>query len=259
MVALITIFATLTLVTNAKSIIGGVGSLELPDVLRQRQHGGISCRLSTRDVYSDSNKGLGSTVCIPLSDAGIESDEVYDIILPEKFMREFDGDVFGGTLSITSSSSAIEGRRLVIPDNATIDVLTPPPQLRKLSVSTGVRTVMVVRGSTSDAEITLSDKDLREYIFSNSSVTFPTQMELCSFGKLRFIPFPGANGGVVDVFVNQSIANFSNYDELANATVNALKVKFGVSQITEIGVDHVMICLPSGRWTWTGEAVINHW
>ncbi len=210
--AWITIFATLTLATKAKPIIGGAGSLELEDGPRQRQHGGISCRLSTRDVYSDSSKGQGSTVCIPISDAGVESDEIYDIILPKHFMREFDVEIFGGTLSVKLSSATLEERRLVIPDNAIIDLLTPSHQLRKLSVSTGVRTVMVVRGSTSDAQMSLSDKDLREYIFSNSSVTFPTQMELCSFGKLRFIPFQGANGGVVDVFVNQSIANFSNYD-----------------------------------------------
>jgi hypothetical protein len=229
------------------------------DVHEGQQIRNMECRISIRDSFSESHKVRGSTVCIPMSSDGVETDDIYDINLSDEFIEKHESEIFSGTLYVQLAEIKVEQGRIYIPDVASVNVVETSNQIRKLSVITGVRTVLVVRVSTTDLQVTLSAQNLSNYIFSNNSITFPSQMDACSFGQLQFVPFQGAEGGVVEIAVNASIANFSDYNVLANETVNELKTLYNVSQITDIGVDHVMICLPPGNWVWNAESVINHW
>lgn len=154
-------------------------------------------------------------------------------------------------------------------------LLTEPPTLfskedddasrrlqRKLARVTGDKTVLVVRISATNGQVSVNEDDLSKAVFggSNDFVNLKSQYSACSHGKLKFVKKPNSSGltvsvrnGVVTIRVNVPVQ--VGQMTIVNEVTKTLEEEFGTSFA---GIaDHVMYCLPRGAWNGVGYAVMN--
>ena len=137
---------------------------------------------------------------------------------------------------------------------------------RKLAVTNGQRTVLVVRVIASNGSTSASDTDLSNSVFGNGVdfVNLSSQYTACSHNKLNFIKAADKVGtesksitnGVVTVTVNTALADGDG--AMRNAITAQLNSDFNVSNPNQLA-NHVMYCLPSGTMSGVAYAYINSW
>jgi hypothetical protein len=109
--------------------------------------------------------------------------------------------------------------------------------------STGTRTLLVVRVSTSDASPTYTASELAQYFFDTNSYSLVRQYQRCSMGALQFQPFDFFSQ-VIDVVVSGQVGFFTK--ELLWAAANAAaSAQRNVVSLDALS-DHVAFILPPG-------------
>jgi len=135
---------------------------------------------------------------------------------------------------------------------------------RKLAVTNGQKSVLVVRVIASDGSTSASDTALSNSVFGNDvdPVSLSSQFAACSHNNLEFVKAAdkdGANSitnGVVTVTVNTALAD--GHAAMRNAITKKLNSDFQVSNPDQLA-DYVMYCLPSGTMRGVAYAYVNSW
>jgi hypothetical protein len=130
-------------------------------------------------------------------------------------------------------------------------------QSRRLSLSTGSRSIIILRVVLNDAAPKYNASQLVQYFFDPSNYSVSTHYNQCSSGALTFYSYNTSNP-VTDVFIDASIKNF-NKDQLylAATTAAIAKLKKHPNQLA----DHVAYLLPSGTKDsyWFGFGGVKDW
>ena len=130
---------------------------------------------------------------------------------------------------------------------------------RQLKI-TGTRNVLVVRVDANDASTSSSEEDLARGIFgvedSNGNKddwNLSSAFNDCSYGQLKMEPTQHlrARNGVYTVSIDQNIRGARN-NEVRNVILNKLRSDFGSATLNRL-FDHVMLCLPPGLKSKSGE------
>ena len=136
---------------------------------------------------------------------------------------------------------------------------------RKLAVTNGQKSVLVVRVIASDGSTSASDTALSNSVFGNGvdPVNLSSQYAACSHNKLEFVKAAEKTGatnsitnGVVTVTVSTAVAEGDG--AMRNAITTKLNSDFSVSSPNQLA-NHVMYCLPSGTMSGIAYAYINSW
>lgn len=165
------------------------------------------------------------------------------------------------------SGALVSGEtRLDIPSDAMVDpesatlLLSGPPRLinedtdndgrqrRRLTQTTGDRTVLAVRVVASNDAFSKSEYQLSQSVFDDA-INLKSQYAACSHGKLNFQKRPNLNGrstnvrnGVVTITVGMPVQ--VGHATMVNAISQELVRQFGKTRDTI--AHHVMYCLPPG-------------
>jgi hypothetical protein len=256
LVALGWFYSAVAASTNSRQLRGGGDN--------QGSEQEFTCRVTIVDTMIEvpTNTTSKSTnekqiSCIPIIN-GEETDDLLDLPLPDDISEVNKASIELADLYLSIPGATIEGNRVVIPSTPVFIVLDPPEQRRQLSSSTtGTKTLAIVRVSTSDKSPIFSATALRNGIFGNG-INMKTQYEACSFGQLRWEPAPVGVAGVVEVRVNQRVAEFATGTALVTAAQKQIKTDLGISAVSDLG-EKVIFCLPAGTGGWIASAGIGHW
>ena len=188
----------------------------------------------------------------------------------QKFLQDnFENGAFK-----SAETDLIFGNDAVL-DSVTNEILSKSPGLakkslesgRKLAVTSGQKSVLIVRVVASDGSTSASDIALGNSVFGNSvdSVNLSSQYAACSHNKLEFVKAADKVGteyansiteGVVTVTVSTAVADGSS--TMRNAITAKLNSDFNVSSPNQLA-NHVMYCLPPGTMSGIAYAYINSW
>jgi hypothetical protein len=183
-----------------------------------------------------------------------ELDDIDAQIIGETFVKVqglgdflFENDtVTPGESTLWAPDAWIENGEIIVPNGeqgcqAEIEPL--PTEVNGRRLTSGSKTVLVVRIEARDSETSANELNLFNEVFLGNSLT--KMYHDCSHGELNFIPYTG-NGvarGVTTVTISNTVKGASN-DIIRNAAVNALNNKLGGQ--AENLVDFVMMCIPPG-------------
>eukprot|EP00536_Pseudo-nitzschia_multiseries_P018009 jgi/Psemu1/53707/gm1.53707_g len=127
---------------------------------------------------------------------------------------------------------------------------------------TGTLNALVVRVSAQDVGPSSTAGQLKNDVFEDP-VCLKTQMEKCSYGKLKIAPYVGttANGksfnGVLDVKLGYKIADDNSRGRAHNAAFAAALEAVGTFENDKKPYNLVMFCMPPGTGTWVAYADIR--
>jgi hypothetical protein len=136
--------------------------------------------------------------------------------------------------------------------------------VRRLAVTTGIKTILAVRVEILDDQLTDFDEaKLNEEVFSASDTNAKTQYNACSFGQLEFeeaTPQDGACVSIANGVVTVSVTKYASdgHAAIRNAASAALSAEFGVQSPSQLA-DHVMYCLPQDSMTGIAYGYLNSW
>lgn len=254
---LLIIILILVVVVPAQSAIDGLRS--------SRKLTSLLCHItlefvSTREAASEPHRQQQHYECSPVENGSV-SDYSYTLDLPADFVEENKDQLLAGTLFANIPMGQIVNGAVVYPFNSAITIGAAPESFqnrrRRLSASSGTRSVLVLRISSNDASPDYSAQQYYNYIFSETNITQPTlksQYNLLSFGKLNIVP---TKYGVMEVKVNMN-ANGATSMAIRDAAIQAVTSKYSLSTITDLA-DHVMLCIPPGTGDWAGSSPVNSW
>eukprot|EP00526_Cylindrotheca_closterium_P005627 CAMPEP_0113612982 /NCGR_PEP_ID=MMETSP0017_2-20120614/6398_1 /TAXON_ID=2856 /ORGANISM="Cylindrotheca closterium" /LENGTH=579 /DNA_ID=CAMNT_0000522069 /DNA_START=28 /DNA_END=1764 /DNA_ORIENTATION=+ /assembly_acc=CAM_ASM_000147 len=220
-----------------------------------------TCLAVVKDIFSEDRKEL---LC--------QTPSGMFYIIPSVNNRWIDENMLSGELISGEVFMDIPFDTRVERETQTL-VMTEPPKLlyyqnpsrrlhRQLSRTTGDKTVLVVRVSASNSDVSIDERDLSKSVFggSNDFVNLKSQFTACSHGKLNFQKRTDMNGlttnirdGVVTIRVNMPVQVGSN--TIVNEVSRTIEEEFGT---TVDGIaSHVMYCLPEGALSGVGYAIMN--
>jgi hypothetical protein len=163
--------------------------------------------------------------------------------LDKKQMRH----VQSGITTLNTEATLIEDGDLYLPAGAGLELFgSVPVDRRRLAVTTGTKTILVVRVEATDRSTTATRAELANDIFGigGDSVNLRSQYLACSNNQLLFEPASDTSkiqNGVVSVKVNMKAASANRFT-LENAVEDAAALVVG--SLTQWS--HVMLCLPDG-------------
>jgi hypothetical protein len=143
-----------------------------------------------------------------------------------------------------------------------------PPDLinserrRKLTVTSGTKTVLVVRAIGGGGPNQYTETQYRDSVFGDDNVNLKTQMSACSHGKLNFIATDYDDGrindGVITVTVEEDPTKDGvSYKDFEIAVLLKLQNMVGVTG--DAIADHVMLCYPDKTIDGAAYAYLNYW
>lgn len=142
------------------------------------------------------------------------------------------------------------GYFLDVSPDATVEVLEHSER-RLQSRTEGSSTVLIVLVQSSDSVNSLAHEFVSKQIFSRDIVSFASQYDKCSGGKLQFVPAAGARitNGVTDLFIDQAVLGGTMSTTIENMLLESLVAAFGTPDVA----DHVLFCMPAGMQdSWIG-------
>lgn len=204
-------------------------------------------------ITSSENEQIS---CIPIMN-GKETDGLFAIELPETFVSENKSKILDGTLFLSITRAVLHGEEVLVGNGSIISVIPDPRDKNREATSStiGTKTMAIVRISTRDATPKDDADTLRIGLFSPDMVNLKTQYSNCSFGQLEWVLAPV---GVVEVFVDQPVSDFSSGAALVAAAQDTMKAKMGITNAADLG-DKVLMCLPPGTGSWVASSGVNHW
>jgi hypothetical protein len=132
---------------------------------------------------------------------------------------------------------------------------------RRQLVSTGKRTVMVIRIQAKDAKTSVTEAQLADDIFGASGDVFnlKTGFDRCSYGQLQFEPLTNTflSGGVYTVNLPTTTVKNNARDVIFNAAIAQATLDFG--KAPHLLANHVIVCIPPGTGDWISYSATNHW
>eukprot|EP00548_Thalassiothrix_antarctica_P008347 CAMPEP_0194131402 /NCGR_PEP_ID=MMETSP0152-20130528/2184_1 /TAXON_ID=1049557 /ORGANISM="Thalassiothrix antarctica, Strain L6-D1" /LENGTH=480 /DNA_ID=CAMNT_0038826173 /DNA_START=24 /DNA_END=1462 /DNA_ORIENTATION=- len=133
---------------------------------------------------------------------------------------------------------------------------------RRMAVTTGDKTILVVRAKSPDSETSSDENKLREEILGigGTDVTnLASQYSACSYGQLTFSPNTlYGNQGILTTIITNNVEGVAN-SVIRNAMTSQAQIDLGISQLRDTA-DHVLLCIPPGTdGSWIGYAFINSW
>jgi Gametolysin peptidase M11 len=131
-------------------------------------------------------------------------------------------------------------------------------------LSTGRRTVIVIRIVAIDSATTASEAQLSDDIFGTSGdgLNLKSGYNKCSYGQLLFEPLSTnariGTDGVYTVYLRNTYVAGSSGDMVYDAALAQATADLGKSP--NLLADHVMFCIPPGTTGgWIAYAAPNHW
>lgn len=152
-----------------------------------------------------------------------------------------------GETTLNTAATLSEDGALYLPAGAGLELFgTVPENRRRLAVTTGKKTVLVVRVIANDVSTTADRTQLADDIFGTfgDSVNLRSQYLQCSNNQLSFEPAPSDNNiknGVVTVKVDMKAVGADRFN-MENVVQGAAEEKVGSLK----QFDHVILCLPKG-------------
>lgn len=199
--------------------------------------------------------------CIPIF-GGQETDGLYAIKLPQTFLDDdkHANDIAAGKLFVSITNTELHNEEVMLAGDSVISVISDPRNMERAeSASTmGTKTLAIVRISTKNAAPNDDADTLREGLFSPYKINLKTQFSACSFGKLEWVLAPHGERGVLEVFVDQPVSDFTSGSALVTAAQDTMKAKMGIDNAASLG-DKVIMCLPPGTGGWVASSGVNHW
>ena len=134
---------------------------------------------------------------------------------------------------------------------------------RRQLISTGKRTVMVIRIQAKDAATTASEAQLADDIFGASGDVFnlKTGYDRCSYGQLQFEPLTNnsvvQSGGVHTVNLPATTVKNNAREVVFDAAIAQATINLGKEP--RLLANHVMVCIPPGTGDWLAYSAVNHW
>jgi hypothetical protein len=135
---------------------------------------------------------------------------------------------------------------------------------RKLTSTSVERSVLVLRVTAPDSEVTVSSDTIADSVFGSlvggsDEINLASQYDKCSNGKLLFAPVTGSNivSGVAEVSIDVDATEASKYDLMNAAWAEADSLGLPIHT-----TDNIIICLPPGSETggaagWVAYAYTN--
>lgn len=179
-----------------------------------------------------------------------------------------------GISTMTISQAFIETGlpRMYIPDDAFVEIINydtsrersilTRKNRRNLAAKTGVLNAIVIRViDKNNVAPNPSIAQLYNDIFDDE-VCLRSQINKCSYGKLRIEPFRATtNGhtvqnGIVDVKIDFDTSASDNKGDLQQSAMDAASAKLGDLNNNKFGL--VMFCMPPGTGNWLAYAFSNH-
>ena len=229
----------------------------------------VLCRMVTLESMQEDDDMVSVEKipgCIPIVD-GVESDDIVPLsALPADIAQAHDAQLEDGTLFIQITNAALVGDNdlaysstsefIVVQNRRHLEI---EHERRLKKVVNGTMTVAVVRISTLDATPTVSTQDLQA-LFDTDAINFGTQYDKCSNGKLKFVRSSAGDQGVINIQVQQPVADFGTKGggRLVTAAQKALKAQLNIPKVSGIA-DRVIMCLPPGMGNWVASAGMFHW
>jgi hypothetical protein len=202
---------------------------------------------------------LENISCIPIIE-GKESYHLYSINLPMNFVNKHADLISVGKLfvEITNTRTVEKEQRVVITKNSTISIMgttrSDEGSDNDHAGTTGQKTLAIVRISTKDSTPTYDAQMIESTLFNPNTVNLRTQYMNCSFGQLEWTLAPA---GVVEVFVDQPVTDFTSGSALVSAAQDVMTGTMGIDP-SSLG-DKVLMCLPPGTGGWIASSGVNHW
>jgi len=171
----------------------------------------------------------------------------YPLVVPSSILKDYGPKLLSGDTFMRVSDAKVEGESLVTGNSSNFSVSHRHTRRhRHLVASTGVRSISVIRVSTTDKSPSASIGEMRN-ILRHDRVNVITQMFACSHGDLDL-----QSKGVHDVRLSRTMNQYPNAMALVNEAVDILRD----NQIA----DHTLFCLPPGTpGDWIARANTNHW
>jgi hypothetical protein len=146
------------------------------------------------------------------------------------------------------------GTNLIIPQASKIKTIPAPVKAegRRGLLTTGQRSMMVVRVSVSDSTPTYTASELEPWYFDPDSFSVTRQYNLCSSGQQIFTPW---STPVMDVFVSGDVASFAQ-TTLVNAAISAVQTALGG---TSFPMQHIAFILPPGMPNFVAVGQVGGW
>ncbi len=250
---------------------------QLHDRRRRQQQpddGALLCRVLNIDVYGPS-QDTDHLECELVS--GPLVGHSYAINLSSEFVTTHESLLRRGEWYISIPGGTIEetyipgygpmGTRVHIPNASAIRTVAAPEDVKtKTSLAhrdlmtklpaVGVRNLMIVRVSTSDASPTYTASELATYYFDTSTFSMARQYNWCSAGLLSFVAY---STPVMEVHINGAVSSFSNAD-LVNAAITVAQNQMDGVSLPQ-AVQHVAFILPPGTAgvTWFATGQVGAW
>ena len=130
-----------------------------------------------------------------------------------------------------------------------------------------VKRVLILRVAAQDESTTATEAELSDDIFGTDGdqMTFKSQYNMCSDGKLQFDPVTANNivgsDGVLTVNLPNIRVSDIHHRTLAGIVVNQASIDLNAPQLVPNIADHIVVCLPPGTKseTWYAEGIVNYW
>jgi aspartate carbamoyltransferase regulatory subunit len=133
---------------------------------------------------------------------------------------------------------------------------------RHLAVTTGVKTVLVVRVSATDSTTSSSEAQLASDIFGDNGdqINLKSQYNDCSFGKIEMTKAADRDGASTNirngvVTISPSVSTSVGDQSMVNTISAKLAEEFSTAASNL--ADHVMYCLPPGTFEGLAYAYLN--
>ena len=221
------------------------------------------------DQPSSQQQGAGQLEDFDLKLAcEIESGENYILEVQQSW---FDQQIQSGSIHSGFTQLAVPPGSMINDDAYLIKVEGEPEmttydplERRRLAVTQGTKSVLIVRVQSSDSRPTNTLGQMSYSVFGNHDLSFANQYRACSHNKLNFVRAPNRQGTNARIkngnaYIFLSDVSTSNGDSaMRNAVTRELERKFGVSHPTVLA-DHVMYCFPPGTFDGVAYAYVNSW
>ena len=258
----------------APNHIGVSGPRQLMD-----DYNSLVCRVVAVEVQLPRGKGTHSEPLFrcettPEQEPDGQGEMTYALDLPPSFMAQNPYLHMGETYieipyGIASRADLGKDSSITYPSDSSISTMVV--YNRQLggpivpSSVTGNRTVLVLRVTALDSQVTVSQQKISATTFglgvSPEKLNLRSQFYACSFGKLDMKPAEGPDifDGVGEIFVEQNVSGTSTL-ALDNVLVTLTEAKFG--KIKD-NYHHVVFCMPPGLLlqgnSFIAYALVNHW
>lgn len=213
-----------------------VCELTLNTILHQSSHYEeiISCRPHSTDALHYEVRHLSKRTFLSLRSRLLNYEQIW-VTIPDEWIDK-------------------DSLSLKVPVDAAISTVFPFISQRRLSKTTGIYHVLMLRIVALDSEPDLSAEQLYDLIFVDEA-SLRGQMEKCSFGQLQIVP---TAYGVMDVRIDMN-ASGTNHALLVEEAYKVAKtlVTEDVETVRDF-VDGVMVVVPPGTLgSWTAFGSFN--